>query len=106
MRKTRVADDPRTPTISAFRKRISPEAIRDFCERIGVAKRKSIVDFALLEHCLREDLKMKKPRMMAVLDPLKVVITNYPENKVEYLDAVNNQENPEMGTRKIPFTSE
>ena len=100
-------DDPRMPTISAFRRKgYTPEAIRDFCERIGVAKRKSTVDIALLEHCVREDLKMKKPRMMAILDPLKVVITNYPENKVEYVDAVNNQENPEMGTRKIPFSRE
>lgn len=98
-------DDPRMPTISGLRRRgYTPEAIRDFCERIGVAKRISTVDIALLEHCIREDLKLKEPRMMAVLRPLKVVITNYPENEVEYLEVENNQENPEMGTRKVPFS--
>jgi glutaminyl-tRNA synthetase len=100
-------DDPRMPTISGLRRKgYTPEAIRDFCERIGVAKRISTVDIALLEHCVRENLKMQKPRMMAVLEPLKVIITNYPENEVEYLDADNNLENPEMGIRKIPFSRE
>ncbi|MCY6356444.1 glutamine--tRNA ligase/YqeY domain fusion protein [Clostridium sp. ZS2-4] len=98
-------DDPRMPTISGLRRRgYTPEAIRDFCERIGVAKSESIVDIALLEHCLREDLKLKVPRVMGVLDPLKVVITNYPEGEVEYLDVENNQENSDMGTRKVPFS--
>jgi len=98
-------DDPRMPTISGLRRRgYTPEAIRDFCERIGVAKKISTVDIALLEHCIREDLKLKEPRLMAVLRPLKVVITNYPEDKVEYLEVENNQENPDMGTRKVPFS--
>ncbi|MBZ4646748.1 MAG: Glutaminyl-tRNA synthetase [Clostridia bacterium] len=98
-------DDPRMPTISGLRRRgYTPEAIKDFCERIGVAKRISTVDIALLEHCIREDLKLKEPRMMAVLRPLKVVITNYPEGQVEYLEVENNQENPEMGYRKVPFS--
>ncbi|NLY44178.1 MAG: glutamine--tRNA ligase/YqeY domain fusion protein [Clostridiaceae bacterium] len=100
-------DDPRMPTISGLRRRgYTPESIRDFCERIGVAKRISKVDVALLEHCLREDLKLKEPRMMAVLRPLKVVITNYPEGQVEYLEVENNQENPEMGKRLVPFSRE
>ena len=100
-------DDPRMPTIAGLRRRgFTPASIRDFCERIGVAKRLSVVDYALLEHCLREDLNETVPRLMAVLEPIKVVITNYPEDKVEYLEIENNQANPEMGTRKVPFTRE
>ena len=98
-------DDPRMFTISGLRRRgYTPEAIRDFCDRIGVAKSNSIVDIAMLEHCIREDLNMKAPRVMAVLRPLKVIIDNYPENQVEELDADNNQENPAMGSRKMPFS--
>ena len=98
-------DDPRMPTLSGLRRRgYTPESIRDFCDRIGVAKRDSIVDIALLEHCLREDLNKKAPRVMAVLRPLKVVIDNYPEDQVEELEAVNNPEDASMGTRKIPFS--
>jgi glutaminyl-tRNA synthetase len=98
-------DDPRMPTISGLRRRgYTPEAIRDFCDRIGVAKSNSTVDIALLEHCIREDLNFKAPRVMAVLRPLKVVITNYPEDLVEEMEAENNPENPEMGSRKIPFS--
>jgi glutaminyl-tRNA synthetase len=97
--------DPRMPTISGLRKRgYTPEAIRNFCERIGVAKRDSIVDIALLEHCLREDLNKKAPRVMAVLRPLRVVIDNYPEDQTEELEAVNNPEDASMGTRKVPFS--
>jgi glutaminyl-tRNA synthetase len=98
-------DDPRMPTICGLRRRgYTPESIRTFCERIGVAKRDSVVDIALLEHCLREDLNKRAPRVMAVLRPLKVIIDNYPEGQVEELDAVNNPEDPSMGTRKIPFS--
>ncbi len=98
-------DDPRMPTISGLRRRgYTPEAIRNFCERIGVAKANSIVDVSLLEHCLREDLNRRAPRVMAVLNPLKVVITNYPEGQSEELDAINNPEDPSMGTRKVPFS--
>ncbi|HHU50286.1 MAG TPA: glutamine--tRNA ligase/YqeY domain fusion protein [Firmicutes bacterium] len=98
-------DDPRMPTIAGFRRRgYTPEAIRDFCERIGVAKSNSTVDIALLEHCLREDLNKRAPRVMAVLRPLKVVIDNYPAGQVEELEAVNNPEDPQAGTRKIPFS--
>jgi glutaminyl-tRNA synthetase len=100
-------DDPRMPTLAGFRRRgYTPEAIRTFCERIGVAKRNSVVDIAMLEHFLREDLNKRAPRVMAVLRPLKVVIDNYPEGRVEELDAVNNPEDPSMGTRKVPFTRE
>ena len=100
-------DDPRMPTISGLRRRgYTPESIRDFCDRIGVAKSNSTVDIALLEHCIREDLKAKAPRVMAVLNPVKLVIENYPEGKVEYLEAENNPERPELGTRKIPFSRE
>ena len=100
-------DDPRMPTIAGLRRRgYTPEAIRDFCERIGVAKRNSTVDIALLEHCIREDLNLRAPRVMAVLRPLKVVITNYPEGQVEWLTTENNVEQPEMGTREIPFSRE
>jgi glutaminyl-tRNA synthetase len=98
-------DDPRMPTISGLRRRgYTPEAIRNFCERIGVAKRDSVVDIALLEHCLREDLNKKAPRVMAVLRPLKVIIDNYPEGQVEELEAINNPEDASMGMRKIPFS--
>jgi len=98
-------DDPRMPTISGLRRRgYTPEAIRDFCERVGVAKTDSIIDIALLEHCIREDLNKRAPRVMCVMRPLRVVIDNYPEDQTEYLDAVNNPEDPNMGTRKIPFS--
>lgn len=98
-------DDPRMPTISGLRRRgYTPEAIRDFCSRIGVAKADSVVDYALLEHCVREDLGPKAARVMTVLRPLKVVITNYPEGKTEDLIAENNPENEAMGTRTIPFS--
>ncbi len=98
-------DDPRMPTISGLRRRgYTPAAIRNFCDRIGVAKRESIVDVALLEHCLREDLNKRAPRVMAVLRPLKVIIDNYPEDEVEELEAVNNPEDASMGTRKVPFS--
>ncbi|MBI4527575.1 MAG: glutamine--tRNA ligase/YqeY domain fusion protein [Deltaproteobacteria bacterium] len=98
-------DDPRMPTVAGFRRRgYTPESIRNFCERIGVAKRNSIVDIAMLEHCLREDLNRHAPRVMAVLRPLRVVITNYPDGQVEELDAINNPEDPGMGTRKVPFS--
>ena len=98
-------DDPRMPTLAGLRRRgYTPEAIRNFCERIGVAKRNSTVDMALLEHHLREDLNKRAPRVMAVLRPLRVVIDNYPEGQVEELEAVNNPEDPSMGTRKVPFS--
>ena len=100
-------DDPRMPTLAGFRRRgYTPEAIRTFCERIGVAKRNSTVDIAMLEHCLREDLNKRAPRVMAVLRSLKVVIDNYPEGQVEELDAVNNPEDPSAGTRKVCFSRE
>jgi glutaminyl-tRNA synthetase len=100
-------DDPRMPTISGFRRRgYTPEAIRAFCEKIGVGKRDSTVDVALLEHCLREDLNRRAPRMMAVLRPLKLVIENYAEGAVEELDAVNNPEDAAAGSRKVPFSRE
>ncbi len=100
-------DDPRMPTISGMRRRgYTPESIRDFCERIGVAKSQSVVDISLLEHCIREDLNKRAPRVMAVLRPLKVVIKNYPEGKVEELAAINNPEDSKMGSRKIPFSKE
>ncbi len=100
-------DDPRMPTISGLRRRgYTPEAIRDFCERIGVAKADSMVDMALLEHCLREDLNRRAPRVMAVLRPLKVVIENYPEGRVEEMAAINNPENPAAGSRAVPFSRE
>ncbi|MDO4167366.1 MAG: glutamine--tRNA ligase/YqeY domain fusion protein [Eubacteriales bacterium] len=97
-------DDPRLVSIAALRRRgFTPESIRSFMELSGVSKAQSSSDYAMLEYCIREDLKMKRPRMMAVLDPVKLVITNYPENEIEYLDVSNNQENEEMGTRKVPF---
>ena len=98
-------DDPRMPTISGFRRRgYTPEAIRAFCDRIGVAKRDSTVDIALLEHCLREDLNERAPRVMAVLNPIKVIIENYPEGQVETFDAPYFPEQPERGTRPVPFS--
>ncbi len=100
-------DDPRMPTISGLRRRgYTPASIRDFCDRIGVAKRDSMVDIALLEHCIREELNLKAPRVMAVLQPLKVIIDNYSEGQVEWLDAENNPEDPAAGNRKIPFSRE
>ncbi|TGE36589.1 glutamine--tRNA ligase/YqeY domain fusion protein [Desulfosporosinus fructosivorans] len=100
-------DDPRMPTISGLRRKgYTAEAIRAFAREIGVAKADSVIDTKMLEHFIREDLKLKVPRTMAVLKPLKVVITNYPENQVEMLEAENNPENQEMGTRQIPFSRE
>lgn len=100
-------DDPRMPTIAGLRRRgYTPKAIRDFAERIGVAKKDSTVDIALLEHCVRDDLNKRAPRVMAVLHPLKLVIDNYPENQVEALDAINNPEDESAGTRTIPFSRE
>ena len=100
-------DDPRMPTLSGFRRRgYTSEAIRDFCNRIGVAKSDNLVDIALLEYCLRQDLNIRAPRVMAVLRPLKVIIDNYPEGEVEELDAENNPEDESMGHRKIPFSRE
>ena len=98
-------DDPRMPTISGLRRRgYTPESIRDFCDRIGVAKKTSMVDMALLEHCLREDLNKRANRYMAVLKPLKVVLENYPGGNIDLLDAVNNPGDPSAGTRKVPFS--
>ncbi len=97
--------DPRMPTIAGLRRRgYTPESIRNFCERIGVAKADSTVDIALLEHCLREDLNKRAPRVMAVLRPLRVILENYPEDRVEEMDAVNNPEDPGAGTRKVPYS--
>ncbi|MFA6135558.1 MAG: glutamine--tRNA ligase/YqeY domain fusion protein [Phycisphaerae bacterium] len=98
-------DDPRMPTLAGLRRRgYTPEAIADFCRRIGVNKYDSVVDVALLEHCLREDLNKRAPRVMAVLNPLRVIIDNYPEGQTEQLDAVNNPEDAAAGTRKVPFS--
>src|SRR5262245_25050066 len=98
-------DDPRMPTLAGLRRRgYTPEAIRDFSERIGVAKANSVVDLALLEHCVREDLNRRAARVMAVLRPVKLVIENYPEGQVEELEAINNPEDSSMGVRKVPFT--
>ncbi len=98
-------DDPRMPTISGLRRRgFTPESIRDFCERIGVSKANSVVDSGLLEYCIRDDLKAKAKVVMAVLHPLKLVITNYPEGQIELMDIENNPENEQLGTRQVPFT--
>ena len=100
-------DDPRMPTISGLRRRgYTPESIRDFCERIGVSKANSMVDSGLLDYCIRDALKAKAKVVMAVLDPLKLVITNYPEGQAEMSEVENNPENPELGTREVPFTRE
>jgi glutaminyl-tRNA synthetase len=100
-------DDPRMPTIAGLRRRgYTPESIRDFCDRIGLAKKENVIDMALLEHCVREDLNKRAPRMMAVLRPLKVVIENYADGQVEWLEAVNNPEDPAAGTRQVPFSRE
>jgi glutaminyl-tRNA synthetase len=98
-------DDPRMPTLSGLRRRgYTPESIRTFCDRIGVAKRENVVDIANLEHAVREDLNLRAPRVMAVLKPLKVVIENYPEGQVEEVDVINNPEDPSAGMRKVPFS--
>jgi glutaminyl-tRNA synthetase len=98
-------DDPRMPTLSGLRRRgYTPEAIRDFCKRVGVAKTNTTIEVELLEHCLREDLNKRAPRVMAVLRPLRVVIENYPEGQVEEVEAINNPEDLSMGTRKLPFS--
>ncbi len=98
-------DDPRMPTLSGMRRRgYTPQAIRDFCNRIGVAKTNSVVDVALLEYCIRQDLNKRAPRVMGVLEPLKVVIENYPEGQVEMMEAINNPEDESMGTRQVPFS--
>ena len=100
-------DDPRLVSISALRRRgFTPESIKKFVELCGVSKANSSVDYAMLEYCIREDLKLKRPRVMAILDPIKLIIDNYPEGQIEYLDADNNLENPELGTRKLPFGRE
>ena len=100
-------DDPRMPTLTGLRRRgYTPESIRDFCSRIGIAKKENVIDVAQLEHSIREDLNRRAPRVMAVLRPLKVVLTNYPEGQVEYLDVINNPEDPSVGTRKVPFSRE
>lgn len=100
-------DDPRLVSIAALRRRgFTPESIKMFVELVGVSKANSSVDYAMLEYCIREDLKLKKSRIMAVLDPIKLVIDNYPEDKVEYVEASNNPENPELGSRQIPFCRE
>ena len=100
-------DDPRMPTLSGLRRRgYTPESIRNFCDRIGVARRQNTVEIALLEHCVREDLNIRAPRVMGVLRPLKIIIDNYPEGQVEELEAINNPEDPSMGTRKVPFSRE
>ncbi|MHB9032746.1 MAG: glutamine--tRNA ligase/YqeY domain fusion protein [Anaerolineae bacterium] len=100
-------DDPRMPTLAGFRRRgYSPESIRDFCDRIGVAKASNVVDYSLLEYCIRTDLNKRAPRVMAVLKPLKVIIDNYPAGMVEEMDAINNPEDPSAGTRKVPFSRE
>ncbi len=98
-------DDPRLPTIAGLRRRgYTPAAIRDFCDRIGVAKTESTIDVALLEHCIREDLNKTAPRVMGVLNPLRVIIDNYPADRIEELEAVNNPEDPAAGKRKVPFS--
>lgn len=99
-------DDPRLPTIAGLRRRgYTPAAIRDFCERIGLSKKDSLIDLALLEHSVREDLNRHAPRVLGVLNPVRVVLTNYPESQVEELEAINNPEDPSAGTRRLPFSS-
>ena len=100
-------DDPRLVSIAALRRRgFTPESLKMFVELCGISKANSSVDYAMLEYCIREDLKMKRPRMMAILDPVKVVIDNYPEGETEDLEVVNNLENEELGVRKVPFSRE
>ncbi len=100
-------EDPRLVSIAALRRRgYTPESLRMFVDLVGVSKANSSVDYAMLEYCIREDLKLKRPRMMAILDPIKLVIDNYPEEAIEYLDVANNLENPELGERKVPFGRE
>jgi len=100
-------DDPRMPTISGLRRRgCTPESIRDFCGRIGVAKKENVIDVAQLEYSIREDLNRRAPRVMTVLRPLKVVITNFPDGRIEHVDVINNPEDPAAGTRPVPFTRE
>src|SRR5690606_10864554 len=100
-------NDPRMPTISGLRRRgYTPESIRAFCERIGVAKFNGVIDADVLDQCLREDLNRRAPRVMAVLRPLKVVLENYPEGQVEELEAINNPEDASAGTRRVPFSRE
>jgi glutaminyl-tRNA synthetase len=100
-------DDPRMPTLSGLRRRgYTPESIRDFCTRVGVTKKENVIDIGLLEHCIREELNARAPRAMAVVDPLKIVLTNYPESRLEDMDVVNNPEDPSAGTRKVPFERE
>ena len=100
-------DDPRLVSLAALRRRgYTSDSIKMLMDMVGVSKAQSSIDYAMLEYCIREDLKLKKPRMMAILDPIKLVITNYPEGQIEYLDVPNNQENPDMGTRKVPFGRE
>ena len=100
-------DDPRMPTLAGLRRRgYTPESIRNFCEQVGVAKRQNVIDIAMLEHAVRDDLNRRAPRALAVLRPLKVVIENYPEGQVEHLDAINNPEDPDAGSRKLPFSRE
>jgi len=98
-------DDPRMPTISGLRRRgCTPESVRDFCSRIGVARKENVIDVAQLEHSVREDLNRRSLRVMAVLRPLKVVLTNYPDGQAEEVDVINNPEDPSAGTRKVPFS--
>src|SRR6185295_8993485 len=100
-------DDPRMPTITGLRRRgYTPESIRDFCSRIGVAKKENVIDVAQLEHSVREDLNRRAPRVMGVLRPLKVVLTNYPEGQVEEVDVINNPEDESAGTRPVRFARE
>ena len=98
-------DDPRMPTLAALRRRgYTPEAVRDFCERTGIAKNEGVVEVALLEHCIREDLEKRAPRAMCVVHPLKVTLTNWPDNRVEWVDAPNHPQNPDMGTRRVAIS--
>ena len=100
-------DDPRMPTLAGLRRRgYTPESIRSFCEQVGIAKRQNVIDIAMLEHAVRDDLNKRAPRALAVLKPLKVVIENYPDGQVEHLDAINNPEDPDAGSRKLPFSRE
>jgi glutaminyl-tRNA synthetase len=100
-------DDPRMPTVTGLRRRgYTPESIRDFCARVGVAKKENVIDVGLLEHCVREDLNRRAPRAMAVLRPLKLVLTNYPMDQVEEMEVANHPDNASLGTRRVPFARE